>query len=141
MKKLIFLLLTSISFSATAQININDFDDAKIYFDGLFDGQSNLDDYGNTYIDMGSASAGRVFVRITDVDLYQEERKEEPGCADICSPRIIITFKCKKSNCVRDPLINNDFYESGVIAFYDIKKGKKAFEYLINLKEFFRKEI
>lgn len=141
-KKITFLfLLTSISFNSIAQININDFDDAKIYFDGLFQDESQLDDYGNTYINMGSASAGRVFVRITDVDIYKEEKKEEPGCADICPPRIIITLKCRKSNCARDPLANNDFYESGTIVFYDIKRGKKAFEYLKALKEFFRKEI
>ena len=141
MIKKITLLSLLISINSIAQIKINDFDDAKIYFDGIFQEDSQLDDYGNTYINMGSASSGRVYVRITDVNIHMEERKEEPGCADICPPRTIITLKCRKSNCARDPLSSNDAYESSTIVFDNIKRGKKAFEYLKALKEFFRRNI
>ena len=140
-KKITFILTLLVSCSYYGQVKINDFDDAQIYFKGLFPDNSQLDDYGNTYIDMGSASSGRIYFRITDVNIEKEERGEEPGCADICPPRIILSFKCRKSSCLRDPSNVNEIYKSGNIEFLNTNKGKKAFEYLIALKEYFRKNI
>lgn len=132
----IFLILSLLSLKLNAQIEITDFEDASIYFDGLFRETSKLDDYGNVIIDMGSASAGRVAFRITDVDIEMEEREEEPGCADICPPRILITFKCRKSECVYDPIMSDSKYNTGVIEFQNLKRGRKAFRYLKELKRF-----
>ncbi len=121
-----------------AQNVINDFEDAKIKFHDLFDTPSKLDDYGNTEIDMGSASAGRVKFRIADVIISMEERPEEPGCADICPPRVLITFTCKKSECISDPAFSDfDDHRTGTIQIYDINRGKRAFAFLSELQEFF----
>ena len=145
MKKLYILLLAlSTSFYTSAQIKISDFDDAKIYFDGVFNSyseDSGIDEYGNIYIDMGSASSGRHYFRITDVNLSIEEKPEEPGCADICPPRVIISFKCRKSVCLQDPTIQGTGYIEGAIVFENIARGKKAFEFLKAFREFVLKSI
>lgn len=137
MKKTITLLafLTLWISNCNAQLKLNDFDDAKIYFAGIFEDNSQIDEYGNVIIDMGSASAGSVMLRISDVNIKMEERKEEPGCSDVCPPRILIYFDCRKSECIADPSFVSEKYQSGVIEFLDINKGKKAFGYLIALKE------
>lgn len=90
-----------------------------------------MDDYGNVILNMGSASSGRCGFRISDVKITMEEKPEEPGCADICPPRVLIHFECKKSECVYDPVSPTGFYQTGVIEFLDVKKGKKAYEYLL----------
>lgn len=136
-KTTLLLLLFTLSTSLLAQIKINDFDDAKIYFDGLFQEDSTLDEYGNAYINMGSFSSGRVSVRITDVAIDMEEREEEPGCADICPPRVIITLECRKTACLKDPLTSETLYESSSLVFFNTNRGKKAYEYLIALQDFF----
>jgi hypothetical protein len=141
MKKTITLLtiFLIISFHSKAQINLNDFDDAEIYFNGIFEDNSQIDEYGNILIDKGSASAGRLMFRITDVNLKMEEKPEEPGCADICPPRIIIHFECRKSECILDPAFDMENFQSGSITILDVKKGKKAFEFLKAYKEFIQK--
>lgn len=140
-KKLFTLIsLTLMFLTGNAQVTLNDFQDASIYFNGIFENDSKLDEYGNVCIDMGSASAGRLSFRITDVNITMEEKKEEPGCADICPPRIIITFNCRKSKCMTDPTLNNYVFQSGIIEFIDLKKGKKAFQYLQSLKKFIQKK-
>lgn len=140
MKKTITLLafLTLWISNCNAQLKLNDFDDAKIYFAGIFEDNSQIDEYGNVIIDMGSASAGRVMLRITDVNIKMEEKKEGPGCADVCPPRILIHFECLKAACIRDPASDFEPNQSSVIVFDDLKKGKKAYEYLIALKEFMK---
>lgn len=133
-----FTLFTS---ALTAQKVIKDFDDAKIYFHGLFDEPSSLDEYGNVEIDMGAASAGRVKFRISDVIISMEERPEEPGCADICPPRTLITITCKKSECISDPaLVELPKSKTGVIQIHNINRGKKVFSFLKELQEFLRNE-
>ena len=117
---------------------INDYTEAKIFFQGLFCYESSIDDYGNLALDMGAASAGRCAFRITDVSIRMEEREEEPGCADICPPRVLIYFDCLKSECIFDPVAPEiGKHQSGVITIFDIEKGRKAYEYLIALKTFF----
>lgn len=125
--------------TSNAQVILNDFEDASIYFHGLFESPSSLDEYGNVEIDMGSASSGRMKFRINDVNISMEERPEEPGCADICPPRIIISFKCLKSECISDPALNIGMYSSSAIQIFNIKRGKKVFEYLKALKQFMGK--
>lgn len=132
-----FILL--FTFQTKAQINVNDFEDAKIYFKGIFENDSQIDEYGNMLIDMGSASSGRLMFRISDVNLKMVEKEEKPGCADICPPKIIIEFECRKSECIVDPASNLTNYQSGMIEFTDLKKGKKAYEYLKAFKEYIRK--
>ncbi len=135
------LLCSSILLFSThsyAQMKINDFQDAEIYFNGLFDSNSEIDDYGNISIDMGSASAGRVLLRITDVNITMTEKKERPGCADICPPMILINFECRKSKCISDPYLKDIYSQTGVISFTDLQKGKKAFEYLKSVKSYFQ---
>ena len=137
----ILLIVLAFPFSQNiqSQVTIQDFDDARIYFDGLFDENSTLDDYGNIVIDLGSASAGRYSFRITDVDITMEERPEEPGCADVCPERILLTLSCSKSECIEDPGIDSGLKtESAVIVFYDLGKGKKAFKIFNSLKAFFK---
>lgn len=138
MKKTITLLTIFLIFSiqSQAQINLNDFEDAEIYFNGIFESNSQIDEYGNILIDMESASAGRLMFRITDVNFKMEEKPETPGCADICPPRIIIHFECRKSDCILDPSFNSEKYQSGSITILDLKKGKKAFEFLNAFKKF-----
>ena len=140
MKKAITLLafLTLWITNSNAQLKLNDFDDAKIYFTGIFEDGSQIDEYGNITIDMGSASAGRLMLRISDVNIKMEERKEEPGCADVCPPRILIHFECRKAECISDPAFNFEPNQTGVIVFDDLKKGKKTYAYLIALKEFMK---
>ncbi|MFA5297648.1 MAG: hypothetical protein WC389_05505 [Lutibacter sp.] len=140
MKKTITLLafLTLWISNSNAQLKLNDFDDVKIYFAGIFDDSSQIDDYGNVLIDMGSASAGRLMLRISDVNIRMEERKEEPGCADVCPPRILIHFECRKSECITNPVSASELYQSGVIEFIDLNKGKKAYGYLIALKDYMK---
>ena len=50
----IFAFFTLCFFNSNAQLKLNDFDDAQIYFNGIFDENSQIDDYGNVLIDMGS---------------------------------------------------------------------------------------
>lgn len=135
---LLFCFLTFTT--SNAQVVLNDFDDASIYFDGLFGCESSLNEYGDVIINMGSASAGRMKFRITDVNISMEERPGEPGCADICPPRIIISFKCIKSGCISDPAFTEmRASTTSAFAIYNIKRGKKAFEYLKALKVFMAK--
>lgn len=138
MLKIPFLLISFLIFSSlTAQVSIKDFEDASIYFNGLFDKPSSLDQYGNIVLDMGSASAGRIQFRITDVNISMEERPEEPGCADICPPRVIINFNCTKSECINDPVVPEfGKHSSGSVQIFDLKRGKKVYEYLTALKQF-----
>lgn len=143
MKKTITLLSIFFIYSiqSQAQINLNDFEDAEIYFNGIFEDDSQIDEYGNILIDMGSASAGRLMFRISDVNIKMEEKPEEPGCADICPPRILIFFECRKSECISDPAFNMENLQTGSITIFDVKKGKKAFEFLKAFKEFILKNI
>lgn len=138
------LLILAFLFSGsmlTAQNVIRDFDDAQIYFHGLFDETSSLDEYGNLVIDMGAASSGRIQFRISDVAINMEERPEEPGCADICPPRVLITFICKKSECISDPaFMEMDKSEIGVIQILNVNRGKKAYRFLLELQGFIAKE-
>ncbi|WP_283635868.1 hypothetical protein [Aquaticitalea lipolytica] len=134
----IFAFFTLCFFNSNAQLKLNDFDDAQIYFNGIFDENSQIDDYGNVLIDMGSATAGRYLFRITDVNIKMEERKEEPGCADICPPRVLIHFTCRKSECISDPSFESEYNQSGVIIFEDTNRGKKAYAFLVALKEFMK---
>lgn len=123
--------------TSSAQVVLNDFEDASIYFDGLFESPSSLDQYGNVELDLGSASAGRVKFRISDVNISMEEKPEEPGCADICPPRVIISFKCRKSECISDPAFPEmKSSSSSAISIFNVKRGKKVFEYLGALKQF-----
>lgn len=140
-KIMTFMLFCFITFTTSnAQVVLNDFEDASIYFDGLFESPSSLDQYGNIVLDLGSASAGRLKFRISDVNISMEESPEEPGCADICPPRIIISFKCIKSECISDPAFEEmGSYPSSAISIFNIKRGKKAFEYLKALKQFIDK--
>jgi len=135
----ILALLLIFTIQSKAQINVNDFEDAKIYFNGIFENDSQIDEYGNMLIDMGSASSGRLMFRISDVNLKMEEKAEKPGCADICPAKIVIEFQCRKSECIMDPASNLGNYQSGMIEFTDLKKGKKAYEYLKAFKEYIRK--
>lgn len=139
MNKNLYLIIIFFFFTSAliAQNVIKDFDDAKIYFHGLFEEPSRLDEYGNVEIDMGAASAGRIKFRISDVVISMEERPEEPGCADICPPRILITFTCKKSECISDPAFT-EFTKSktGTIQIHNINRGKKSFRFLKELQKF-----
>jgi|SRR5690554_195582 len=135
----LFILLASISLGLNAQITLTDYDSASKQFEELFGDESQMDTNGNVLINMGSASAGRHQFHISNVNIAMEQREEEPGCADICPPRILIQFKCKKSACISDPALNSFFYRSGIIEFYDLKKGREAYEYLLGLKEFVKK--
>ena len=140
MKQIITLLFFVLFFTlnVNSQMKINDFTDAEIYFRGIFDDSCKMDDYGNVLLDMGSASAGRYSFRITDVKISKEEKAEEPGCADVCPPRILIHFTCKKSECIIDPSFKSELYLGGTISFEDLKKGNKAFEFLIALQDFIK---
>jgi hypothetical protein len=125
---------------ATAQFKIDNFANAEIYFQGLFNAgfeKQYIDEYGNIGINMGSASDGRIYFRITDVKISMEEKPQEPGCADICPPRVIIHFECIKSGCVRD-FTNFDMAptQSGTIVIFDVPKGKKAYEFLMAFQKF-----
>jgi len=127
-----------VNLNSNAQIKIDSFKEAKTYFSNVFSEDSNLDSYGNVKIDMGTANSGRVKFRITDVIVRMEERKEEPGCADICPPRIIIHFDCRSNNCMSDPTMSCKFlYNSGSIVFYDLKLGKVMYEYFLELQNYF----
>lgn len=141
MTRNLYLIIICFLFTSflTAQNVIKDFDDAKIYFHGLFEEPSKLDEYGNVVIDMGAASAGRIKFRMSDVVISMEERPEEPGCADICPPRILITFTCKKSECVSDPGFTEfTKFKTGTIQIHNINRGKKAFSFLKELQEFLK---
>ncbi len=137
MKKIILFVLALVwTLNANCQIKLNDFTEASIYFDGLFNEECSLDEYGNVVINMGSASSGRYKFRITDVNITMEKRKEEPGCADVCPERILIQFNCKKTACINDPVYPEADYkgEEGTIALYDLQKGEKTYEYLVELQ-------
>ncbi|HLW15424.1 MAG TPA: hypothetical protein VKX30_08015 [Flavobacteriaceae bacterium] len=140
-KTTLLLLLFTLSTSLLAQIKVDDFEDAKEHFDYFFSEGSTLDEDGNAYIDMGTFSDGRFSVLMTDVDLQMEERGEEPGCADICPPSVFITFNCRESKCLKDPLISDTLFEASSLVFFDTSRGKKAYEYLRALQDFLRKTI
>lgn len=132
---LVFILILG---NVNAQMKFNDFTDVEIYFRGIFNENCSVDDYGNILIDMGSASMGRYAFRVTDVTFLMEEKGEEPGCADICPPRIIIHFACRKSECIADPFHPDLKFQNGSITFMDLKLGKKAFEFLVKLQAFLK---
>ncbi|MFT7234041.1 MAG: hypothetical protein ACI8TA_003270 [Cyclobacteriaceae bacterium] len=143
MKFFILCLLTSALFQCfqTPQAVFNDLDDVHIYYRGLFGSQSALpDELGNIVIDMGTASQGRVKMRITDVEITKEDRPSEPGCADICPPRTIITFSCIKAPCVSDPAIDGYVGESGSITIGSHKRGQKVYDFLLAYKKFVENE-
>lgn len=130
------ILIGSVLFTGTftlAQPKFDNFEDAAIYLKGCIG--SEIDDYGNLVIDMGSASAGRYSLRLTDVDLTMEERPEEPGCGDVCPPRILITMTCKRSDCIGDPAMEDWKQSSGTFVIYDLPRGKKTFNVLKQLQE------
>jgi len=134
----IIVIVFTINSSVKAQIKIDSFKEATTFFSSIFSEESSLDSYGNLKIDMGSANSGRVEFRITDVNIKMEKRKEEPGCADICPPRILIHFDCKGANCVTDPSFRNkSLYDSGLIVFYNLKMGEVAYKYFIALQQYF----
>lgn len=137
MKRIIPLLILFITFNLVAQTNIKDMNDALVKFDEIFD-DSALYTNGLVTIDMGSASAGRYQFKITDVNISMEERDEEPGCADICPPRILIYFKCARGQCITDPAFASNMSDSGVIEIYDLAHGRKAYDYLVALKKFMK---
>ena len=116
----------------------DNFSDYSIHFRGLFSNNlasASMDEYGNVLIDNGSMSGGRLSCRITDVELSIEERPEEPGCADVCPPRVIIHFDCKKGGkCITDPGLDIKSH-SGVLV-YSVEHGKKAFDFLKDFQRF-----
>ncbi|MCB9234448.1 MAG: hypothetical protein H6581_22530 [Bacteroidia bacterium] len=113
----------------------DNFEDAAIYYHGIFD-DDKVDEYGNIEINMGTASTGRLKLNLKDVTIESEERPEERGCADICPPRIIISFICIKGPCISDPaLMDMPKNQSGSIVFMDIPKGRKAEKILKELKD------
>jgi|GEM_PF-1451161 len=136
----LFIFTASLSFGLNAQTPLTNYESASKYFDELFGSESHMDKTGNVLINMGSASAGRHQFDISDVNILMEKREEEPGCADVCPPRILIHFECKNSACMSDPTLDSYFYRSGVIEFYDLRKGKEAYEYLLGLREFVKKD-
>lgn len=138
--KLFVILFSFIGLSqAYGQLNYKDYVEAEIIFYGLFGHESSIDEYGNVVLDMGSASTGRVKFRLSDVSIRMEERKEQPGCSDMCPPMIIIHFECLKSNCVTDPAIATEPSKTGTISMTHLKRGKIAFEFLKSLQVFLYK--
>ncbi|MFN4298303.1 MAG: hypothetical protein ACK4EX_01095 [Thermaurantimonas sp.] len=129
---------------------------AKRIFNQFFQDQNvSIDDYGNVYLGGGTGGDGHCYFRLTDVDFDLEERPQEPGCADICDERVFFHIKCRRSACIRDPWMENNFYESknsveelielhpecSTMMFYgDVKAGRAAFEALKRVKEFFHRE-
>lgn len=116
----------------------DNYDDYAVHFRGLFKhdlGECSINKHGKISIDNGSMSAGRVEFYIAEVDISMEEKPEEPGCADVCPPRTIISFHCTgRDNCIKDPAMDFE-YSSGILE-YGVEHGKKAFEFLIDFQNF-----
>ncbi|MGB0431340.1 MAG: hypothetical protein ACPGLV_12770 [Bacteroidia bacterium] len=129
--------------SESSATKFQSFNEYSVYFHGLFDnnlGECSIDQYGNISIDNGSASAGRVSFRIIDVEISKEERPEEPGCADVCPPRTIISFDCKGGgDCVSDPGMG--YKNKGGVLVYSVERGKMVYDFLIDFKKFVKNNI
>ena len=93
-----------------------------------------IDRDGDLKLNMGAASAGRVYLNLKDVRLRKEERPEEPGCADVCPPRAIISFDCRKGDCVADPAMPDmGKFNTGAIEM-TIEKGRIVFPLLQSIQ-------
>lgn len=130
-----FILTSTFLFIFTFNISaqgIADFDDATIYFSGIFGVTSTLDEYGNVFLDMATSSDTdtQYKFRITDVNITMEESTDTP-------PIVLIDFECRKTECVYDPF-NSPPTQTGSVTFDDVKRGKKAYNFLISLQEFIK---
>ncbi len=126
----IILLLFSIGINAQS---IADFDDATIYLSGIFGVTSTLDEYGNVFLDISgpSGATSQYKFRITDVTFSMQEKTLEP-------PIVIIDFTCRKTECISsDTAFGAPPTQTGTITL-DAKRGKKAYNFLINLQEFIK---
>ena len=114
------------------------YSDAAIYLRGAIDAAS--DPSGNITIDMGSASAGRCKFNVNDVALALEMRDEEPGCADICPPRTIITAVCAQGPCSSDIMVGREKHSSCSFTVFDQALGLHVYETLRIMQRLVRKD-
>jgi hypothetical protein len=114
--------------------SFKNYEDAATYLKGLLEG-AKIDEYGNIEVDFGSASAGRLKLNLKDVTMKMEERPEEPGCQEMCPPRIMITFKCERGPCIEDPTMEDlSRRQVKTLDIHDIENGKKCYDVLKQLK-------
>jgi hypothetical protein len=93
-----------------------------------------IDRDGDLMLNTGAASTGRVYLNLKEVRLRKEERPEEPGCADVCPPRAIITFECRKGDCVADPaMLDMGKFNAGSIEL-TIEQGRVVFPLLQSIQ-------
>src|SRR5690606_13880092 len=93
-----------------------------------------IDRDGDLKLNTGAASTGRVYLNLREVRLRKEERPEEPGCADVCPPRAIISFECRKGDCIADPaMLDMGKFNTGAIEL-TIETGRVVFPLLQSLQ-------
>jgi hypothetical protein len=93
-----------------------------------------IDRDGDLKLNTGAASTGRVYLNLREVRLRKEERPEEPGCADVCPPRAIISFECRKGDCIADPaMLDMGKFNTGAIEL-TIEKGRVVFPLLQSIQ-------
>lgn len=93
-----------------------------------------IDRDGDLKLNTGAASTGRIYLNLKDVRLRKEERPEEPGCADVCPPRAIISFECRKGDCIADPvMLDMGKFNTGAIEL-TIEKGRVVFPLLQSIQ-------
>lgn len=99
---------------------------------------ADIDKLGNFKFDMGSASAGRVSGKLSEVFISMEILPSRPGCADICPEMAIIHFKCPNNvKCVTDPADPKayGYFNEGVITFENLEIAKDVYNLLNNIKK------
>lgn len=133
------LLILFLAQTGIAQNNLNNYQDVVTKFYEYFSDESSVNPSGGLILDMGSASTGRISFNVKNVSISIKELPERPGCADICPPEFLITFRCNnKSKCVVDPAMEEFGGSKEGSIIYGIERGKEAYHFLLQLQTYFK---